>query len=142
MNSDEARGIHCARVRLQGDFKIVGRAPMRARRADHRRGGRWVHQRGRAATEENTGENFVGRAPCEVRKLTQKRVLPRVLIDMCGHMAVEVAVRTFRKAKRPMDVEAEPLVALRVHRGLMRNTLPPAGGRHPRDDSWRAWPRV
>src|SRR5690606_9179519 len=118
------------------------RAPMCARRADYRRGGRGVHQRGCPATEKNAGENFVGRALCEVRKLTQKRVLPRVLIDMRGHMAVEVAVRTLRETKRPMDVEAEPLVALRVHRGLMRNTLPPAGGRHPRDDSWRAWPRV
>jgi hypothetical protein len=40
-----------------------------------------------------------------MREVGEKRVAPGVLIDGYADMAIEVAIRAFADAKRPVDVE-------------------------------------
>jgi hypothetical protein len=42
-----------------------------------------------------------------VIELGLERAAPAALVDALAHMAVEVAIGTFRTAERPMDVKRE-----------------------------------
>src|SRR5215831_1757015 len=70
--------------------------------------GRRLHQRGRAAAEKDGGDGAV-RSACRGRcDLGREGAYETILIDRgAPHMAVEVAIRAFRQAKRPVNVDAE-----------------------------------
>ena len=66
------------------------------------------HQRRGAATQKNTGDDPVGHQlrllPDRPRKARDK---PLFIDFMMADMAVEIAVRAFRQAKRPMQIDPE-----------------------------------
>ena len=50
---------------------------------------------------------MIGKERRFVRKVSQQRLAPFGLFDRSPDMAVEVAVRAFADAERPMDIERE-----------------------------------
>ena len=76
---------------------------------DHRRDRRGLHQRRRAAAEEDRGQRAAGQQPRFVREVGEQRLAPRILVDALADMAVEVAIGAFADAERPVDVERERL---------------------------------
>ena len=101
------RRLDRRRVGLKRDFNIVREPPMLFGRLDKRCncGGR--HQRRRAATAENRGQRSTAGQRCLVRHVGKQRRQPSLLIDSVAHMAVEIAIRAFGNAERPVDVEGE-----------------------------------
>jgi len=54
--------------------------------------------------EPRNGTASAQRGSALLRQVGQQRVAPPLLVDALADMAVEVAIRTFRDAERPMDV--------------------------------------
>src|SRR5207237_9779123 len=50
-----------------------------------------------------------GKQPRLVREVGKQGVAPCLLVDACANVAVEVAIRAFADAERPVDVERERL---------------------------------
>ena len=96
-------------VGLEGDFQARVDRPMGAHRVEQGRDGLRQHQRGRAPAEGHRADFASGcedRLPVEVGE-QGPRPAPR--IDTVADMAVEIAIRTFRPAERPVDVDSERL---------------------------------
>ena len=106
----EAAGLGRIRVGLEGNFDIRQHRPMPAHPVEQRRDCLGRHQRGRAAAEEY-GAHFAPRHKrglmVEIGKQCPR---PTRLIDRVSDMAVEIAIRAFRAAERPMDVDRQRLV--------------------------------
>jgi len=67
-----------------------------------------LHQRWRAAAEKyrrNPAVRHLRRYRCDLRFIGPKE--PRLIYAAVPNVAVEVAVRTLRQAKGPVDVDAE-----------------------------------
>src|SRR5579885_2883674 len=103
----EARGLDRARIGFERHFEIAGKAPMLRDAFQHRRRRRRRHQRRRAAAEEDRGDGPPRRLFGIVVELGEERAPPSPLIDAGAHMAVEVAIGTFRGAERPVDVDGQ-----------------------------------
>ena len=77
-------------------------------RIEHGRDRCRLHQRGRAAAEEDRRNGPPRHARRRCRDLGGVSAGKTRLVDrFAAHVAVEVAIGTFRKAERPMDVNAE-----------------------------------
>ena len=116
----EALRLDAARVRFERDLG-AGRYRPKLRDAIEDRSDRArLHQRGRAAAEENAG-NLARPGECRgVLELAQVGCEETGLVDAAeAHVTVEVAVRALLGAERPVDVDAEAHVVRR----------PPARGR-------------
>ena len=92
-------------VRLQRDLHVVRQRPSRARRLDHPRHRFRRHQRRRAAAKEDAAQHASGDLGRQPRNLGAKGGQPTRLVDRRRHVAVEIAVRAFRRAERPVDVQ-------------------------------------
>src|SRR5579872_2979761 len=73
-----------------------------------------LHQRRRAATEKDRSDVAAAYAACGRLDLARKGAGKAVLVDRgVPDMTVEIAVRAFRQAERPVHIDAEGLVFAR-----------------------------
>src|SRR5207302_5742808 len=110
------------RIGLERHFEIGYDGPQGAHALDQRRDRVGRHQRRRAAAEEDRDHFAVG---CKLRlvlKIGEQGAGPTLVLDCLADMAVEVAIRAFRPAERPVDVDGE-----RFARGPLTPTLSPGG---------------
>ena len=86
-----------------------------------------LHERGRAAAEEDAGHHAARRKLAHMGKLGLEGANEARLVGRrMAHMAVEIAIRAFGEAERPMDIDAEA----RITRGMRRRAgLLQGGGR-------------
>ena len=110
----KALGLDAGRIGLERDLGIGATVQCRAiasRIAADRRG---LHQRGRAAAEEDAGRPCgPARAAADGASSAAKAAHEARLVDRrVAHMAVEVAIGAFRQAERPMHIDAEAAIAL------------------------------
>ncbi len=104
----KARGFDAGRIGFEGDFGVGRDMPVPRHRIEHRGDGRRLHQRRRAAAEEDRGDRAAGYALGGRRDLGREGAGEAFLIDRgVADMAVEVAIRAFRQTERPMDIDAE-----------------------------------
>ena len=103
----EALGIHRAGIGLQRDLGGIGQGEDGGDAVEQGCDGGRLHQRGRAAAEEHRGYRAAFDAGGEMVEFGQQRRPPSVMVDRGGDVAVEVAIRAFRQAERPMDIDAE-----------------------------------
>src|SRR3546814_2012593 len=61
------------------------------------------HERRRTAAEEDRRQWPPIGQPRLMRHVREQRVPPLLLVHSLAHMAVEIAIRTFGNAKRPID---------------------------------------
>ena len=95
-------------VGFQRDFGAGRDAPMLCDRIQNGADGLRPHQGWRAAAQKNRGYFAARRARGGGFDLACKGTRESILIDRgMPDMAVEIAIRTFRQAKRPMQVDAE-----------------------------------
>src|SRR6185369_13318898 len=64
---------------------------------------------GRATAEEYRRQRAPWEKPRFVRKVRKQRFMPFVLVDARPDVTIEIAIRAFADAKRPMDVEGQRL---------------------------------
>ena len=103
----EAAGFDRGRIGFKRDLDLGGGVPQRLGAFDHRAHGRGIHQRRRAAAEEDRLDPAARRLARGVLQFLQQGGAPAVLLDALAHMGVEVAVGALRFAERPMDVDAQ-----------------------------------
>ena len=104
----EAGGFDAGRIGFEADLDVGRDAPMFCNRVEDRRHRGRLHQRGRAAAEEDRRNGAVRHPRRGRRDLGGKRAHEARLVDrLAAHMAVEVAIGTFRQAERPVNVDAE-----------------------------------
>ena len=103
----ELAGLDRGRVRFQGDFDIVGGRHLRPRHRDQGARRFRVHQRGRAAAEEDRGQPPVRETVQRAVQFRQQRLAPARLVDAVPDMAVEIAIGAFGLAEGPMDIERQ-----------------------------------
>ena len=102
------RCFHAGRIGLQRHLDIVGDAPMLADRIQDGADGLRLHQRRRAAAEKDRRDGSIRRARRRGFDLARKRARKSLLVDRrVADMAVEIAIRAFRQAERPVHVDAE-----------------------------------
>ena len=100
--------FHAGRIGLQRHLDIVGDAPMLADRIQDGADGLRLHQRRRAAAEKDRRDGSIRRARRGRFDLARKRAGKSFLVDRrVPDMAVEIAIRAFRQAERPVHVDAE-----------------------------------
>src|SRR5690606_23340646 len=110
-------------IGLERDLGFGRDRPQPADLVEDAADGRRLHQRWRAAADEDAGD----RAPADTlprcAKLTLERGQKAWLVDAAdAHVAVEIAVRALRCTERPVNVDPESnLVRIACRRG-----------RHPR----------
>ena len=122
----EARRLDRVGIRFERDLEVVGRVPVGSRGIDHGRDRRRLHQRRGAPAKENRGQPAPGKKPRLMREVGEQGSAPHVLVDGRPDMAVEVAIRAFADAERPVHVERDVRVMLnlvqhpfpRLHRSL------------------------
>ena len=104
----KARGLDTGRVGLERDFGIGGNVPVLADRIENGADGLRLHQRRRAAAEEDRGDLAAGRARRGRFDFAREGAGKALFVDRgMADMAVEVAIRAFRQAERPVHVDAE-----------------------------------
>ena len=101
-------GLDAGRIGLQCDFGIIGDAPVLSDRIQNGADRLRLHQRRRAAAEENR-RHLAARPACRGGfDLARKGASKTFFVDGgVPDMAVEIAIRAFRQAKRPVHVNAE-----------------------------------
>ena len=110
----ETRRLDAGRIGFERHLDVGRDAPMPRDGIEHGGDRRRLHQRGRAAAEEDRGDGPARHARGSRRDLRRERAHEARLVDAgVAHMAVEVAIGTFRQAERPMDVDAERRFAFR-----------------------------
>src|SRR5687767_7000227 len=80
---------------------------MLLRGLDQRLDGPRLHQRRGAAAEEYRSQSAAGELARFVGEVGEQRGAPFILVDGRADMAVEVAIRAFADAERPVHVEGE-----------------------------------
>ena len=101
----EPAHLDAGRVGLQRDLDVIGKGPGAAgglNDAGHGLGG---HQAGGAAAKEDAVEHPARGLGRQTGDLATIGGQPARLVDGRRDMAVEVAIGTFRRAERPMDVK-------------------------------------
>jgi hypothetical protein len=102
------RRLDAGRVGLERDFHIVGDAPVSSDRVENGAHGLRRHQRRRAAAEKDRRDFAPRRARGGGLDLPRERTDKSRLVNRrMPDMAVEIAIRAFRQAKRPVHVDAE-----------------------------------
>ena len=106
--SAKARRLDAGRVGFQRHFDIGSERPVARDRVEDRADGRRLHERGRAAAEEDGGDGPSRHARGGGGDLGGKGAREAGLVDGgMTNVAVEIAVRTLRQAERPMNVDTE-----------------------------------
>jgi hypothetical protein len=105
----ETRCLHACRIGFESDLHIGGDVEQRGTLVKKRAHGFWFHERRRAAAEEDACDAPLSGSRAERLELTQKRRAKARVVDIPADMGIEVAIGTFRKAERPVDVDAERL---------------------------------
>ena len=109
----KARGLDAGRVGFERDLDIGRHGPMPGDGVEDRRHRCRLHQRGGAAAEEDRRDGSARHARRGRGDLGRKGGdEPRLVDRLAAYMAVEVAIRTFRQAERPVDIHAELLFCL------------------------------
>ena len=104
----EAARFHAAWISFQRDFDIGCNGPVLADAVENRRDRRWLHQGWRAAAKENARHRSVWYAcGCQCNFGFECAHEARLVDATMTNVAVEIAVRTFRQAKRPMHIDGE-----------------------------------
>ena len=104
----EAGGFDAGRIGFEADLDVGRDAPVFCDRVEDRRQRGRLHQRRRAAAEEDRRNGSVRHPRRGRRDLGGKGAHEARLVDrLAAHMAVEVAIGTFRQAERPVNVDAE-----------------------------------
>ena len=116
----EPGGLDGGGVGLQRRLQVRPGRPQPPRRAEDRLDGAGVHQRGRAAAEEHARQPPAGNAPRHRLQLPQQRAAPAAVVDRAGDMAVEVAIRAFREAERPVHIKRERAAVRALPAGAAR----------------------
>ena len=112
----KARRLDAGGVGLQRDFDVGRNAPMLADGIENGADRVRLHQRWRAAAEKDRRHFAAWRARRGGFDLACKGARKAFLIDRgVAHMAVEIAIRAFRQAERPVHIDAEGV--LRVSAG-------------------------
>ena len=135
----EARGLDRRGICLQRDLGAAGHGPVACHRIEHRGDRFRLHQRRRAAAEEDAGHLARSGAGAHRRKLGREGRREALLVDrLVADMAVEVAIGAFGRAERPVHIDAEAGAGL-AHAGpsLARANFWKA---RARCDSASAWP--
>ncbi len=103
----EATGLDRSRIGLERDLGFGGEGPALRDPLDQRRDRFGRHQRRRAAAEEDRRHDPPACFGSVMVELGEQGAAPTNLVDRGSDMAVEVAIRAFRLAERPMDVDRE-----------------------------------
>ena len=106
----KARRLDTGRIGFERDLGVRRDPPLPGDRIEHARDRRRLHQRRSAAAEKDrrhrTAAQALGNRPdLGVKGFEETRLVDR----LAAHVAVEVAIRTFRQAERPVDIDAEGL---------------------------------
>ena len=154
----KALRLDAGRVGFERDLDVGGDRPVSCDGVEDRADGRGLHQRGRAAAEEDGRDGAARHAVGGRGDLRGKGAREAGLVDGgVAHMAVEVAIRALRQAERPVDIDPEgglirggqrcprhASASLGNARARCDRPLPSAAGRaSPRADispKVRAWP--
>ena len=109
--------------------------------------GRWVHQTGCAAAEEHRRQAPTAESAGLGRQFAPQRLGEAGLIDPLPHVGVEVAIRAFGQAERPVDIQRQivgqsfrPAWNAHVQASWAPPRPPAPGARHRirPGDSWAA----
>jgi len=115
------RGFDAGGIGFQRDFHIGRHAPVFADRIQDGADGLRLHQRRCAAAEKNRRYLAARGARGGGFDLASEGARKSLFFDRgMADMAVEIAVRTFRQAKRPVHINAEGLFSLSRLRGRAR----------------------
>ena len=107
----EATRLDAGRIGFQRDLGVGFNRPVIADRPEDRFDGRGLHQRGRAAAEEDGGDRASPGQRGAMRDFGAKRLDIAILVHgRAPDVAVEVAIWAFGQAERPMHVDAEARV--------------------------------
>src|SRR3984893_8961635 len=102
--------LDAGRIGFKRDLDVGGNSPMTCHRFDHAGNRCGSHQRGRAAAEKDSRHDALRYTPSRSSNLGGKSADPSRLVDLfAADMAIEIAIRTFREAERPVDINAERL---------------------------------
>ena len=102
------RCLDAGGIGLQRHFHLGRDAPVLSDRIEDGAYGLRLHQRRRAAAEKDRGDGSVGRTRRRGFDLARKGARKALLVDRrMPDMAVEIAIRAFRQAERPVHVDAE-----------------------------------
>ena len=115
-------------VGLERDLEVGRRLEAFARPLDQRGDRLRRHQRRRPAAEEDGAQHARPDLVGIALDLGDQRARPPRVIDRAAHMAVEVAVRAFRPAERPVHVD--PKAGIRGRRAAARCRLGHGGKCH------------
>ena len=96
-----------ARIGFERDLQIIRHRPERFDVLDQGPGGFRVHQGWRATTKEDRSHRPPRMAGRTMGKLGPKCCAPARVINTARHMTVEIAIRAFRQAERPVDIDAK-----------------------------------
>src|SRR6185437_12144428 len=101
-------------VGFERDLRIALQMPMARDGLEDRRHGSGAHQGGCTAAEEDAGDGPAGCEGSEIPKLLQIGGEEARLVDAAvPDMAVEVAIRAFGAAERPMHIDAKWVLHIR-----------------------------
>jgi hypothetical protein len=115
----KARRLDRRGVRLQRDLDPRREPPAALRIGQDRGHGGGGHQRRRAAAEEDRCQ-WALRADLGLeRQIREQGLTPAILINTVANMAVEIAIRTFGDAERPMHVQRQRSLPGHLRRPLM-----------------------
>ncbi len=104
----EALSLDAGGVGFERDLDIGIDRPGPADRIEDRADRLRLHQRRRAAAEEDARHRAPGRPPGGRRDLAREGCGIALLVDrLMADMGVEVAIGAFGRAERPMDIDAE-----------------------------------
>ena len=102
------RRLDAGGIGLQRHFHLGRDAPVFSDGIEDRADGLRLHQRRRAAAEKDRGDGSVRRTRRRGFDLARKGARKAFLVDRrVPDMAVEIAIRAFRQAERPVHVDAE-----------------------------------
>src|SRR5436853_3828141 len=105
------RRLDAGRVGLEGYFHVRRDTPVFSDRIQNRADGFWLHQRWCAAAKKDRGDFTARRARRGGFDFARKGAGESVLVDRgMADMAVEIAIRALRQAKRPVHVNPEGLL--------------------------------
>ena len=107
----EILGLDAGRIGLERDLGIARQTPMSGDGIEDRRHGSGAHQGWRAAAEEDAGDVPARCQRGKIFKLAQIGGEEARLVDAAvPDMRVEVAIRAFGAAERPMHIDAKGFV--------------------------------
>ncbi len=108
----ETLGLDARWVGFQGDLDARRHMPCIGNAVQDRLDGRRLHQRGRAAADEDGGDGAWAGELARGGHLFQESLDKARLVDrLMAHMAVEVAIGAFGRAEGPMQIDAEAGIA-------------------------------